>query len=57
MVTVLPENVLQQVIAGIPMGRLVQPEEIAALVAFVASESAGFMTGADLAMNGGQHMY
>lgn len=57
MVTAMPENALQQVVAGIPVGRLGRPDEIAALVAFIASEPAGFMTGANLAMNGGQHMY
>lgn len=34
-----------------------QPAEIAALVAFIASEAAAFMTGSNVAMNGGQHMY
>ncbi len=57
MVTAMPESVVQQIVAGIPLGRLGQPEEIAALVAFIASEQAGFMTGANVAMNGGQHMY
>ena len=37
--------------------RLGRPEEIAALVAFIVSESAGFMTGSNVSMNGGQHMY
>ena len=45
------------IIAGIPVGRLGKPEEIAALVTFIASEAAGFMTGSNVAMNGGQHMY
>jgi acetoacetyl-CoA reductase len=49
--------VVKQVTAGIPVGRLGRPEEIAALVAFIASESAGFMTGSNVSMNGGQHMY
>ncbi|MGO3744201.1 MAG: SDR family oxidoreductase, partial [Alcaligenes aquatilis] len=49
--------VRNSIIAGIPVGRLGQPEEIAALVAFIASEAAGFMTGSNVAMNGGQHMY
>lgn len=57
MVTSVREDVLQQIIAGIPVGRLGQPAEIAALVAFIASELAGFMTGSNVSMNGGQHMY
>ena len=57
MVTSMSEEVVKQVTAGIPVGRLGRPEEIAALVAFIASESAGFMTGSNVSMNGGQHMY
>jgi acetoacetyl-CoA reductase len=57
MVTVMPEDALKQVISGIPVGRLGKPAEIAALTAFIASEAAGFMTGSNVSMNGGQHMY
>jgi acetoacetyl-CoA reductase len=58
MVRQVPEDVLNtKVIPEIPMGRLGQPSEIAALVTFICSEPAGFMTGANVAMNGGQHMY
>ncbi|ABO59075.1 acetoacetyl-CoA reductase [Burkholderia multivorans] len=57
MVTAVPEDTLKQIVAGIPVGRLGQPDEIAALVAFIASDAAGFMTGSNVAMNGGQHMY
>lgn len=53
----VPEDVRNQIIAGIPVGRLGEPEEIAALVAFLCSEEAGFITGANLAANGGQHMH
>src|SRR3989344_4459907 len=42
MVTSMAEDVVKQVVAGIPVGRLGRPEEVAALVAFIASESAGF---------------
>ena len=56
MVMDVPEDVRNQIIAQIPVGRLGQPEEIAALVAFVASGHAGFLTGSNLSMNGGQHM-
>ncbi|KKW68228.1 acetoacetyl-CoA reductase [Lampropedia cohaerens] len=57
MVMAVPEEVRNQIIAGIPVGRLGRPEEIAALIAFIASDAAAFMTGSNVAMNGGQHMY
>lgn len=56
MVMAVKEEVRNQIIAGIPVGRLGKPEEIAALVNFIASDDASFMTGANVAMNGGQHM-
>lgn len=56
MVMAVPEEVRAKIIAQIPINRLGKPEEIAALVAYVASDLAGFMTGAELAINGGQHM-
>ena len=52
----LPPNVLEQIIANIPVGRLGKAEEIAACVAFLAREDAGFVTGATLTVNGGQYM-
>ena len=42
--------------ATIPMGRLARPQEIAAVVAFLASEEAGYITGANISVNGGMHM-
>lgn len=57
MVTSVPDNVLSQIVSGIPVGRLGQPAEIAALIAFMVSDAAAFMTGSNVAMNGGQHMY
>ena len=57
MVTAVPKDVLEsQIIAHIPVGRLGKPEEIAALIAFIASEEGAFMTGSNVSMNGGQHM-
>ena len=56
MVMAVPEDVRNQIIAQIPVGRLGKPEEIAALVTFLASEDAAFITGANIASNGGQHM-
>jgi acetoacetyl-CoA reductase len=57
MVMSVREDVREKIIAQIPVGRLGRPEEIAALVAFLASEDGGFITGANLAANGGQHMH
>ena len=57
MVLAIPEQVLQsKILPQIPMNRLGKPEEIAALVAYLASDDAGFVTGANIAINGGQHM-
>ncbi|MEJ5208768.1 acetoacetyl-CoA reductase [Denitratimonas sp. CY0512] len=52
----MPEDIRARIVAEIPLGRLGRPEEIAALVGFIASEPAGYMTGSNVAMNGGQHM-
>ncbi|HUH59720.1 MAG TPA: acetoacetyl-CoA reductase [Candidimonas sp.] len=58
MVAQVPTDVLEsQIISQIPVGRLGKPSEIAALVAFICSDAAAFMTGSNVAMNGGQHMY
>lgn len=57
MVAAVPEETLQRIVGAIPVGRLGQPAEIAALVAFIASDAAAFMTGSKVSMNGGQHMY
>ncbi|PLZ00202.1 beta-ketoacyl-ACP reductase [Burkholderia sp. WAC0059] len=58
MLDAVPKEVLEsQIISQIPVGRLGRPEEIAALIAFIASDAAGFMTGSNISMNGGQHMY
>jgi acetoacetyl-CoA reductase len=57
MVTAIPKDVLDtKIIPQIPMGRLGKPEEVAGLVAYLASEEAAFLTGANIAINGGQHM-
>jgi len=56
MVAAVPEDVLKGIIAQIPVGRLGKSEEIARCVAFLASEGAGFMTGATLTINGGQYI-
>ena len=56
MVMAIPEEVRNRIVAEIPVGRLGKPEEVAAAVAFCASEEMGFMTGANIALNGGLHM-
>ncbi len=58
MVQAIPQDVLDsKIIPQIPMGRLGKPEEVAGLVAYLASNEAAFVTGANIAINGGQHMY
>ena len=56
MVAAVPEKVLEAIIAQIPVGRLGKAEEIAKCVAFLASDDAGFITGATLSANGGQYL-
>jgi len=57
MVMAIPREVLDsKIIPQIPIGRLGTPEEVAGLVAYLASEEAAFVTGANIAINGGQHM-
>ena len=57
MVMAIPPDVLEnKIIPQIPMGRLGKPEEVAGLIAYLASEEAAFLTGANIAINGGQHM-
>ncbi len=57
MVTALPQDVLDtRIIPQIPVGRLGKPEEVAGLIIYLASEEAAFLTGANIAINGGQHM-
>ncbi len=57
MVVAVPKDIMDsKILPQIPMGRLGKPEEVAGLVAFLCSEDAAYLTGANLAMNGGQHM-
>jgi acetoacetyl-CoA reductase len=58
MVMAIPSEVLEtKIIPQIPMARLGKPEEVAGLVAYLASDEAAFLTGANIAINGGQHMF
>ncbi|WP_372525660.1 acetoacetyl-CoA reductase [Piscinibacter sp.] len=57
MVTAIPEEILNsKILPQIPVGRLGKPEEVAGLIIYLASEEAAFVTGANIAINGGQHM-
>jgi acetoacetyl-CoA reductase len=57
MVTDIPAEVLEsKILPQIPMNRLGKPEEVAGLVAYLSSDEAAFVTGANIAINGGQHM-
>ena len=58
MVLAIPKDVLDtKIVPQIPLGRLGKPEEVAGLCAYLASDEAAFVTGANIAINGGQHMY
>jgi acetoacetyl-CoA reductase len=57
MVRAVPPNVLEKIVARIPVGRLGHAEEIARGVLFLVSDEGGFVTGSTLSINGGQHMY
>ena len=54
--SIAPDVLESKILPQIPMGRLGKPEEVAGLVAYLASEEAAFLTGANIAINGGQHM-
>jgi len=57
MVTAIPKEVLEtKILPQIPVGRLGKPEEVAGLIIYLCSEEAAFVTGANIAINGGQHM-
>ena len=57
MVTAIPKEVLDtKILPQIPVGRLGKPEEVAGLILYLASDEAAFVTGANIAINGGQHM-
>lgn len=57
MVRAIREDVLQKIIATIPVGRLGEPSEIARTVAFLTAEDAGFITGEDITVNGGLYYH
>lgn len=58
MVMAIPQEILDsKILPQIPVSRLGKPEEIAGLVAYLASDEAAFVTGANISINGGQHMF
>jgi acetoacetyl-CoA reductase len=57
MVRAVPANVLEKIVARVPVGRLGRASEIARGVLFLVADDAGFITGSTLSINGGQHMY
>jgi acetoacetyl-CoA reductase len=57
MVAAVPDNVLEKIVAGIPVGRLGKASEIARSVVLLVADDAGFLTGSTLSINGRQHMY
>lgn len=57
MVAAVPENILEKIIATIPVGRLGDASEIARAVWFLCREDSQFITGSTISINGGQHMY
>jgi acetoacetyl-CoA reductase len=57
MVRAVPPDVLEKIVARIPVGRLGKAEDIARTVLFLVADDADFITGSTLSVNGGQHMY
>jgi len=57
MVRAVPPNVLEKIVARIPVGRLGHADEIARTVLFLVSDDGAFITGSTISVNGGQHMY
>jgi acetoacetyl-CoA reductase len=58
MVTAIPASILEsKILPQIPVGRLGTPEEVAGLIIYLCSDEAAFITGANISINGGQHMY
>lgn len=56
MVAAVPNDALQSIIAGIPVGRLGTPQDVARMAAFLAADESDFITGATFSVNGGQYL-
>ena len=57
MINDVPEDVKEKILKEVPVGRFAEPEEIAYAISFLVAESAGYITGSNLSINGGQHTY
>lgn len=58
MVAKVPKQILEtKILPQIPIGRLGEPDEIASLITYLCTDDAAFLTGANIAVNGGQHMH
>ena len=57
MVMAIPEDIREQIVTEIPVGRIGRPEEVASVVRFLSEELSGFITGANICINGGQWMH
>ena len=57
MIMDVQEEIREQIKKGIPVGRFGEPEEIARVISFLASDGSGFITGSNISANGGQHMH
>ncbi len=57
MVSSIPNNICKELITQIPVGRLANPEEIAWAISFLVAEESGYITGINLPVNGGLHLY
>jgi len=57
MVKAIRPDVLEKIVAGVPVKRLGEPAEIASIISWLASEEGSYSTGADFAVNGGLHMH
>ena len=57
MVTKLPDNIITSIISEIPVGRLGKTSEIAHTVRYIVDDESAFLTGSNIAINGGQHMF
>lgn len=53
MTQAIPEDILAKIVSGIPMGKMGEPEDIANLIGFLSSDAAGYITGANIPVNGG----
>jgi acetoacetyl-CoA reductase len=56
MVKAIRPDVLEKIVSGIPVKRLAEPDEIASIIAWIASDEGGYATGSDFSINGGLHM-